>query len=175
MPQAIPELREKILALARKRMLHNPPIPFTMREISRSCGAAIGTAYNYFSSKEELMATVMLADWEIALKAMNTAATKSETVLDAISDIYKALQHFCELYGPTFRCHAQQVSPVGILQEHHDKLVAQIAEPVRTALVRFDRLFDEKAPEALTELLLYASYRDKNLETLWPLIVKLLS
>ena len=175
MPQAIPELREKLLTSARKRMLHNPPLPFTMRELSRDCGAALGTAYNYFSSREELMGTVILGDWQIALKAMYSSVDKAPTILDAMLDIFQALKHFSDLYLPTFQAYAKQSNPTQMLKDNHAKLIAQLQDPICAALTRFDRLFDGNLPRVLAEALLFALREENGLEILWPVLVKILS
>ncbi len=175
MPQAIPELREKLLAAARKRMLHNPPIPFTMRELSKDCGAALGTAYNYFSSREELMATVMLADWHLSVKAMNSAVDKSDNILDAVHGIYDAIHGFYTLYEPTFKSYTKQTNPTQMLKDNHRKVVDQVQIPMDRAVTRFDCKFDEHLPMILSEALIYASHEELGLDLVWPIIVKIFS
>ena len=46
-----------------KELLYNEGFKkFSMRNLSRKCGIALGTIYNYYSTKEELIIE-MMTDW----------------------------------------------------------------------------------------------------------------
>jgi len=62
MPKRIENLRENILACAKKEMLAQGFDALNIRNVARGCGIAVGTVYNYFPSKDMLAAAVMLED-----------------------------------------------------------------------------------------------------------------
>ena len=74
MPKVIEELREKILAKTKEVLLQDGYNALTIRGVSAACGIAAGTVYNYFSSKDMMVAAVMLEDWLLALAKMKEAA-----------------------------------------------------------------------------------------------------
>ena len=63
MPKIIPELKSSLIQAARKSLLESEMHDISVREIARECGTAVGTVYNYFSSKEALIAEAMMSDW----------------------------------------------------------------------------------------------------------------
>ena len=44
--------------------------PATASSVANGCGIGVGTVYNYFSSKDMLIASFMAEDWLIRLKRM---------------------------------------------------------------------------------------------------------
>ena len=73
MPKIIPELREALIHAAKERILTSDSHDITIREIASDCNTAVGTVYNYFSSKDELLAAVMLEDWLNVIGHVNAA------------------------------------------------------------------------------------------------------
>ena len=62
MPKLIPDLRKSFIDAARNRIMSAEDHDITIRQVASDCGTAVGTVYNYFPSKEYLMAAVMLDD-----------------------------------------------------------------------------------------------------------------
>ena len=76
MPKLIENLRERILADARQTLTDEGYRALSMRGLARRAGVAPGTLYNYFSSKDELVATIALADWRQVTSRMECAARR---------------------------------------------------------------------------------------------------
>ncbi len=64
MPKIIDNVRERAIAEARRLMLEESYENLTIRRVAAGLGVAVGTLYNYFSSKDFLIAGVMLEDWQ---------------------------------------------------------------------------------------------------------------
>ena len=58
MPKIIPELRDKLLLAARKRLVQDESHDFSTRQLAADCGIAAGTVFNYFPTKESLLACI---------------------------------------------------------------------------------------------------------------------
>ena len=70
MPKIIDNVREELLKEAKKQLIENGYSHTTIRSVARGCGIAIGTVYNYFPSKDMLIATFMMEDWNTAFSSV---------------------------------------------------------------------------------------------------------
>ena len=70
MPKIIENLRDQLLQEARKQIAERGYTGTTIRSVAGACGVGVGTVYNYFSSKEMLIAAFMMEDWQKQLDAM---------------------------------------------------------------------------------------------------------
>ena len=64
MPKIIENLREQLLAEAKKQTSEQGYAKTTIRSVAGACGVGIGTVYNYFESKDVLIASFMVEDWQ---------------------------------------------------------------------------------------------------------------
>ncbi|NLY08700.1 MAG: TetR/AcrR family transcriptional regulator [Tissierellia bacterium] len=56
--------REEILEVCRKIVSENGLASLNMREVARQCQVALGTIYYYFSSKDDLVISIIESVWE---------------------------------------------------------------------------------------------------------------
>ncbi|MBQ1632987.1 MAG: TetR/AcrR family transcriptional regulator, partial [Clostridia bacterium] len=99
MPKILDSMREQLLAAARRQVESNGYAKTTIRSIAAECGIAVGTVYNYFPSKDMLIATFVSEDWRaciapIASRRFHDAQTRLRAVYDAIrtfTDSYRVL------------------------------------------------------------------------------------
>ena len=70
MPKIIENVREQLLAEAKKQVFEHGYADTTIRSVAGACGLGVGTVYNYFSSKEMLIATFVYEDWKAYLSNM---------------------------------------------------------------------------------------------------------
>lgn len=63
MPKLIENLKQRLTEETRRQLRQLGYSAVTIRSVARACGVSAGTVYNYFSSKEELLASSMLEDW----------------------------------------------------------------------------------------------------------------
>lgn len=79
MPKVIENLQERILACARVLLLEQGIDGLNIRAVASACGVAVGTVYNYYGSKDQLIASIMLQNWLQSMREaageVNTAAT----------------------------------------------------------------------------------------------------
>ena len=52
MPKLIPDAKNNILSIAKKQLFMKGYNGLIIREVAEQCGLAVGTIYNYFSSKD---------------------------------------------------------------------------------------------------------------------------
>ena len=71
MAKIIENLHSTILTVGKRILLEDGYEQMTLRRVAGECGIAAGTIYNYFPSKDILVATIMLEDWKVILEKSN--------------------------------------------------------------------------------------------------------
>ena len=131
MPKVIENLHDDILRVAKEMLLAEGYQKFTMRRVAAGCHIAVGTLYNYFSSKDVLAANIMLLDW---LQEMGTARTEialAGSCMEGLGIIYDAIHRFSLSYEGIW---GEYGGRAGISPDYHKRIVAQIEELVGLAL-----------------------------------------
>ena len=103
MPKVIPELRQRLLDAARRRLLESDAHDLSIRQVAADCHTAVGTVYNYFPSKEALMAAAMMGDWLDCVEAMQAAADARNAPMETMREIVMALRRFACQCAPIWR------------------------------------------------------------------------
>ena len=135
MPKIIENLREQLLAEARRQIEEHGYGRTTIRSVAAGCGIAIGTVYNYFPSKEMLVASYMAEDWEECLRVIRSAdSSEAETY---IRGIYDALTVFLKKHEALFTDTAAEKPFAAAFPVRHKQLRTQIAELILPVLKDF--------------------------------------
>jgi len=99
MPKRIENLEENILQQSRQLMLESGYEALTMRKVAARCGIAVGTLYNYFSSKEALAGGVMLEDWCAVLAEMKRDCIAAPDLAQGLTAVYQGVMRFSRQYS----------------------------------------------------------------------------
>lgn len=174
MPKIIPELRASLIQAARKSLLENGPHDISIRELARECGTAVGTIYNYFPSKEALIAEAMMNDWLECVRGMRESANAEDQPLNAVRATAAALRKFTSRYQPMWKQYADEWKSMHSLENRHNQIIAEIADAVKETLVRFGLLYDPCLPDVIAELLLLASRTKDGFEKITPVMKRIL-
>ena len=100
MPKIIANLREKILAEARRQIEEQGYGATTIRSIAAACGVGTGTVYNYFESKDMLIASFMVDDWRRCLDRMKTFPSEDRRAF--LKNVNECLKDFIETHKALF-------------------------------------------------------------------------
>lgn len=145
-----------------------------LRSIAKECNIAIGTIYNYFSSKDILVAFVMLEDWEKYLKKMKMNCESTNDFVEGFSYIYKGIIEFSNIYNKIWGEYSFTGNTKYSFSEGHKIIRNQITDIVRILLLRFDKQWDDGICGFLAEsLLTVAMQEDMEFELLTRVITKL--
>lgn len=175
MPKIIPELRESLVAAARSRLLSDTAHDLTVRQIAADCGTAVGTVYNYFPSKELLMAAVMLEDWQAAYASLLSGTAGAQSFEEGVRTIDAGLRGFITLYAPAWRHYAGGSHAADGSGAYHAMLISQLMALIGPLLARFSPGIFGSEAEVLAEMLLAAAQREPgSLEKLLPVIQKII-
>ena len=174
MPKIIPELRASIIQAARKNLLENEMHDISMRRLAQECGTAVGTVYNYFPSKEALIAEIIMPDWLECCREMKECAVSGPEPLEAALAITTALRKFTSQYAPVWKNYAGEQNSLTSLVSRHNQIIGEIAAAVKEMLLRFDLLYDEFLPEIIAEMILSASRTEDGFRRIVPVLERVL-
>ena len=130
MPKIIENLKDRLIAEAKRQIEEAGYGAVTIRSVASSCGVGIGTVYNYFPSKEDLIATHLLEDWSVCVDTIRREAQLSETAESVLRCIYEQLTGFAARHQAIFRDEAAASGFAGSFSQYHDRLRSQLAMPL---------------------------------------------
>ena len=131
MPKIIENLESKLIAEAKKQIEESGYSAMTIRSVAAGCGVGVGTVYNYFPSKEALIAKHLLDDWKQCVAAIQAVSTYSDSARPTVLCIYDQLTCFAHRHAAIFRDESASTSYTGSTSRYHGFLRNQLAEPIR--------------------------------------------
>ena len=169
MPKIIENVREQLLAEARKQIAERGYAQTTIRSVASACGVGIGTVYNYFASKDVLIASFLFEDWKHHLDTMQALPENDPQSL--LRGIYTALQQFAAQNQALFSdADAARSAAIGSSARHR-MLRAQIAAfilPLCTQSPAF-------TSEFIAEALLCWSMEGADFAAVYPILEKIIN
>ena len=168
MPKIIENLQEKLIFEARRQVQEKGYAAMTIRSVATACGVGVGTVYNYFASKDALVAGFMLEDWQKCMAAVQSVAAESATAEPVFACIHRQLLEFITLHQAVFADEAAVASFSGSPGPYHSLLRRQLAAP----LIKFCQ--DDFTAEFIAEALLTWTVAGRGMEEMNPLLNKLL-
>ena len=131
MPKIITNPEARLIAEARKQIEQAGYSAVTIRSVAKACGVGVGTVYNYFPSKEALVATHLLEDWKQCIAAISAVGTYSDTPRPVALCIYDQLVSFSRRHMAIFQDESAAASFSGSFGKYHGMLRAQLSAPLR--------------------------------------------
>lgn len=131
MPKIIENLESRLVQEARRQIEESGYGAVTIRSVAKSCGVGVGTVYNYFPSKDALLASYMLADWNQCISAIHAVSTYCDQAESVAHCIYDQLQQFAQRHQAIFRDEAAVTAFAGSFSQYHSLLRSQLAQPLR--------------------------------------------
>lgn len=103
MPKIINNLREKLMVKGREILIFKGYNSLNIRDLVKECDIAIGTFYNYYKNKDEIVNAIIKADWE---KIIASTATKMKNqdlnFKEKMYIMYDGVNEFLKNYLDTF-------------------------------------------------------------------------
>lgn len=167
MPKIIENLEEKLIAEARRQIEKSGYSNLTIRSVAAGCGVGVGTVYNYFPSKESLLAGCLLPDWLDCIAAIEAAGADAAEPKPVVLCIFRQLLEFARRHEAIFRDEAAAVGFTGSISPYHALLRGQLSKPLR----RF--CSTDFAAEFIAEALLTWTMAGKSFDEIYGMISKL--
>jgi len=167
MPKIIENLEERLIAEARKQIKESGYAATTIRSVAKACGVGVGTVYNYFPSKDALLATYLAEDWNqcyACIEAVQAAADSPEPIARCIHDQLRQYAHRHQTLFQDKDAAADVAAPFG---KYHAMLRRQLARPLRAYC---DSDF---CAEFIAQALLTWTIEGQDFDRIYPLLRKL--
>lgn len=168
MPKIIENLEQRLIDETRRQIQQAGYGALTIRTVANACGISVGTVYNYFPSKDDLLAACMLGDWNRCIGAVNQAAAQSDEPEAVVRCLYDQLCGFIHSYEAVFRDSHAASAYAGYFSRYHGILRAQLAAPLRKYCE------NDFSAEFIAEAILTWTMAGKSLEEIYSIIKKLL-
>ena len=167
MPKIIENLEQKLMEEARKQIEANGYGAMTIRSVAKACGVGVGTVYNYFPSKEALVATHLLENWRQCVTAICTVSTYSDVPRPVVLCIYDQLATFARRHQAIFQDEAAAACFSGSGSQYHCMLRQQLSAPLRKFC------HSEFAADFIAEAILTWTMEGKHFDEIYGMIEKL--
>lgn len=169
MPKIIEDLENRLIAEAKKQVEEQGYGAVTIRSVAKSCGVGVGTVYNYFTSKDALLAAYILEGWKKCMATIQETSSATQNPEPVMRCIYDQLLHFSKDHQSVFQDAGAAVAFAGSFGQYHAMLRAQIADPVKKFCGG-----SEFAPEFVAEALLVWTMAGKDFAEIYALLAKIL-
>ncbi|MCI7806016.1 MAG: TetR/AcrR family transcriptional regulator [Spirochaetales bacterium] len=131
MPKIIENLRQRLMDEAFEEIKRDGYAAMTIRSVAKAVGVGTGTIYNYFSSKEALVASFMLEEWNGAMKRVKERAGMSEKLSDVLAAVYGEIRGFLGKFSAVVSDEEATKTFRNAIGSYHKILRGQIAGVIR--------------------------------------------
>ncbi len=166
MPKIIKNLESRLIEEANKQIEEAGYAAMTIRSVAKACGVGVGTVYNYFPSKDDLLAAYMLSDWNSCVTAINTVSAYSDSPKPVVRCTYDQLLAYSDRHRAIFQDDAAASAFAGSFSRYHSLLRRQLAAPLR----KFCE--SDFASEFIAEALLTWTMAGKDFDDIYGMIGK---
>ena len=171
MAKIIENLYENIQTVGKKMLLEEGYNQMTLRLVASKCNIATGTIYNYFKSKDVLVATIMFKDWQELLDKTSPQLEKSKKAIDGLELIFNMIKDYTAIYQKAWIDYGGSL--IG-LKDRHSILIKQISDMINLVFNRFK--IDVSSTNFISEVLLYSAIReDVSFIDIRPFILKIMN
>lgn len=160
MPKQIPELKTRILREARTILLTEGYRALSMRALAQRCDVAPGTLYNYYSSKDALVAGIMLEDWQKCMAQMDAFAAQPHSLEQGLRGLCALLETFTACYQGVWAQYGGSSRAAGYAARYHHTLREQLAAPLGRVLRGAGQAKLEPLSSVLAETMLACAIND---------------
>ena len=131
MPKIIENLETRLIDAAGEQLTTAGYGALTIRSVAKAVGVGVGTVYNYFPSKDALVAGYLLRDWNVCLACVEEVSLRSDSPDAVVQCIHGHLCQFSRRHMDLFRDRDAAAVYAGSFSRYHSLLRCQIAQPLR--------------------------------------------
>ena len=175
MPKIIENARGLLIGEAKRQIEEKGYDAVTIRSIARGCGLGLGTFYNYFKSKDVLIASFLLEDWKERIDRVEVFAKEDAEPLEVIRMTCEELSQFIESNLSIFSSPVAIKSFNSTAATYHKVLRLQLAKPIKYACESKNIENAEFLSQFVAEAILSWTVAKKTYADLEPLLIKLLA
>lgn len=146
MPKIIQGVREALIIETRRQLGEVGYSSITVRSVASAVGVGVGTLYNYFSSKDELVAECMLEAWTTLIAKMRKDIEDNPTPSYTAEIMLSHLRSYLSAHKNVIEDKAAKRVFAAVFAERHKLVRDSIADVVKpVAKSEFGREFFAEA------------------------------
>ena len=172
MPKIIENIKGQILEEAKKQVIENGYEKTTIRSVAQACGIGVGTVYNYFESKDMLIASFMLEDWNCFLESIQVDSF--DNTREILNNVVVSLSDFIQKHSVLFQDPVAAKAYGDVFAVRHKQLREQLAKKIRPICVKSLVEDKEFLAEWIAEALLTWTVAGKDFEEQYKIIMHLI-
>lgn len=133
--------RQALLAASREIAARDGMQAVNMRAVASACGVAVGSVYNYFPSKADLMAAAVESIWEDIFHDVG-CRREFDSFLGCVDWMFDCIQRGTKVYPAFFAAHAAAFGSGDVAKgrETMGRYIAHIKEGMLQALAQDGRV-----------------------------------
>ena len=137
MSRIIENPKQLILSKAKEILYNQGYHKLNMRALSKACDIALGTIYNYYPTKKDLVVEMMTDYWQNYLESVREIVNSNTDIYTKLNNVFKELEVFIKnfrQYWLTPELYGNQEYVEGGLQKEYgymEKLIAIIEEVLK--------------------------------------------
>ena len=136
MPKIIANLEDTIIEQANIQLFEKGYTEMTMRSVADACNIAVGTVYNYYKSKDMLVAKIILRDWTKIIADISLHCAVAKDIHEGFKIMYDGVLKFVEKYDPVWTQYGKGMSVRREMPVQFDMLITQLSDILNEILVR---------------------------------------
>lgn len=164
MPKVIKNVKESLTAETRRQITENGYSATSMRSVATACGIATGTVYNYFDSKDALVASFMNEDWSKTLESMKLGCASATTAVQAVKVVSDVMTRFAEAHKKLFMDPQASVGYSIALQKNHGILIGQLKDIIEPFCAEYSKKIGADVSDFIIETLINWTVQGKDFE-----------
>ncbi len=94
MPKNLNNVKEDILLVTRQLLKETGYSNLSIRNIAAKCGVASGTVYNYYKSKNEIIAEILNNEWSLMLRRIDQQTKSALKAIDKLEIMFNEINYF---------------------------------------------------------------------------------
>ena len=173
MPKIIENARELLINEARRQIEENGYESVAIRSIAKGCQIGLGTFYNYFKSKDTLIATYLLEEWNESLDRINAQSENESDPMELVKTINFELGTFLRNNASVFNAEGAAKAFQTSSRTYHKLLIKQMSEPLCKVCERNGYENSEFLSQFVAEAILTWTVARKNYDELASVMRKL--
>ncbi|KEH85674.1 MULTISPECIES: TetR/AcrR family transcriptional regulator [Clostridium] len=102
MPKILENIKDTILSESKRILIEENYKALNIRQIAKSCNIGIGTFYNYFSTKDELVMEILKNDFNKSIELIEALKHSDISFKEKIEKLYNSFNLFLDEYIAIF-------------------------------------------------------------------------
>lgn len=173
MPKIIENARGILIEEAKRQIEENGYKSVTIRSIAKGCSLGLGTFYNYFKSKDMLIATFLLEDWQERVEKVSIESEENTDPMYIIKVMCAEIDEFMNENKNIFESPEAKRSFNNAVGLYHKTLRKQLTTPILKCCIKNQYQNAEFLAEFVAEAVLTWTVARKSYDELAPVIEKL--